>query len=261
MPSETEKISKDHWDETWEDEGFWQRFVRHRVFKYVALNYRLNLLFKKHLTPGSRRLLDIGCGNGKWLVYFQREFGFKVYGVDYSKSGCAIARETLKRNRTRGKVICADACDASFQGQYEQYFDVVMSMGVAEHFDDPTYVIDAHLGLLKTGGYLIITIPNYGDGSLYRKAHKRCGREEELLREHNVALMKIPKFREYVKQFENLEIEVLDYFGPLNIIGIIPWPSRLQYVLYPLNELIGYATFFLNSETFSPLLALVARKR
>ena len=261
MPREMEKITKDHWSETWETEGPCQRFLRHRVFRHLALNKRMGLLFKKYLVPSNKKLLDIGCGNGKWLVYFQQELGFEVYGVDYSERGCEIAKETLRRNKAEGEIICADIFDNTFQSQYEEYFDTVLSMGVVEHFDDPTDVIHIHLKLLKRGGNLIITIPNFGDGSLYRKAQKMFGHEEELLRGHNVALMKMPNFRNYVEGFTNLEIEMLDYVGPLSIVNIIPWRFGLQYTLYPLNELIGYATFFLNSETFSPVVAFIGRKR
>jgi 2-polyprenyl-3-methyl-5-hydroxy-6-metoxy-1,4-benzoquinol methylase len=263
MPRETAKISQDQWDRTWKDwnpEGAFTRFIKYRVANYTSLNYRMNIVFKKHLASGNKKLLDIGCGSGKWLIYFRRQFGFQVYGVDYSKSACKAAKESLTRNRVKGKIICADIFDVSFQSQYEEYFDIVTSMGVVEHFADPTEVIGIHLKLLKRGGNLIITIPNFGDGSLYRKIGKIFGREEELLRGHNVDLMKIPKFTEYVEQFKSLEIEKLDYVGPLNIIGIVPWRFGLQYGFYPLNELIGYATFFLSSETFSPLVILVARK-
>ncbi len=255
-----EKLSQEHWDADWKAEGFVQRLTRHKSFRYLAVNNKMMMLFKKHLAPGDEKLLDIGCGTGKWLVYFQREFGYGVYGVDYSEKGCAVARETLGRNKVKGEIICADACDTSFQNRYEEYFDVVVSMGVAEHFSDPTEAISMHLKLLKRGGKLIIAIPNYSNNSLYGKAQKLFGHEEELLKGHNVALMKIPTFREYLEQFENLEIETLDYVGPPSVIGIIPWRFGLQYVFYPLNELVGYATFFLSSEILSPMIVLVAKK-
>ncbi len=255
----TAKTDRDYWDKGYPKGGFLPGLTIHRAFPYIAVNYRLNLLFKKHLTPGDKRILDIGCGSGKWLVYFHQLFGFQVYGVDYSERVCQIAKETLRRNKVTGEIICGDIFDASFQNQYEEYFDVVTSMGVVEHFADPTGIIDIHLKLLKRGGNLIITIPNFGDGSLYRKAQKIFNREKELLRTHNVELMKVPNFRKHLERFENLEIKMLDYIGPLSIV-MAPWRYGLGYLLRPLNELIGYLTFFLHAETFSPHIVLIARK-
>ena len=54
-----------------------------------------------------------------------------------------------------------------------EYFDVVFSAGVVEHFTDPTEVIRIHLELMKNGGFLIIMMPNYANGSLYRKWYQR----------------------------------------------------------------------------------------
>ena len=39
-------------------------------------------------------------------------------------------------------------------------FDVVMSRGFIEHFDEPSSVVDRHLDLLKPGGLLVVSIPN-----------------------------------------------------------------------------------------------------
>lgn len=257
------KTTKDHWDKGWKKKegGGIQKITRHSLFPYfcLAYNYRLNLLFKKHLRPGGKRLLDIGCGSGRWLVYFCRKFGFEIYGIDYSQKGCELAKKTLRINNVKGEVTCTDIFDSSFQSQHKEYFDVVMSMGVVEHFVDPTEIIGVHLKLLKRGGDLIITIPNYGDGSFYRRLMKIFNCEQELLATHNVEMMNIVNFAQYLEKFNDLEIQMLDYIGPLSI-GTNSLPVVLQRLLLPLDQLIAYTTLFLRSKTFSPGIVLIGRK-
>lgn len=268
MPDNLGRISKEQWDDGYEvlgQKGAARRFIRYRIDNYSSLNYRLNILFNRYLASGSMSLLDIGCGAGKWLVYFNRQFGYEVYGVDYSERACEVAKETLKRNAVQGKVICTDVFDSSFQSQYKQYFDVVLSMGVVEHFDDPTAIIDAHLNLLKTGGHIIITVPNLGDGSFYRIMARMYGREEEIVKEHNVALIKTASLGHYLKKYDNLDIEMLGYIGGVSLVRAtygVAWPSwfRHFHLIYALDQIIGYATFCFKSPFLSHTLAFVGKK-
>ena len=54
----------------------------------------------------------------------------------------------------------ADFLSDEFQIKYKNYFDIVASFGLIEHFDDSKEVVNKHINLLKRGGYLLITIPN-----------------------------------------------------------------------------------------------------
>ena len=266
MHHQVGKVSKEQWGSIYKPlgpDGAFRRFAGYRIDKYSARNYRLSLLFNRFLAQGNMKLLDIGCGTGKWLTYFSREFGYEVYGVDYSKSACDVTKETLRRNRVPGTVLCDDLFDTSFQNRYKDYFDVVMSMGVVEHFDNPTIVVDAHLNLLRNSGHIIITIPNFGDGSLYRMIEKMRGREKEILEEHNVALMQIPNLRKCFR--EDIEILMIDYIGGISILRAIDptaWPrwSRAIHLPYILDQITSYATFCLKSSVLSPTIALIGQK-
>lgn len=114
-------------------------------------------LFDKSETP-SMRLLEIGCAKSAWLPYFAKEFGFSVCGLDYSPIGCQMARKVLQVNGVEAEVICADffAPPENMLGA----FDVVVSIGVVEHFDDTASCLSAVSSFLKPGGMLITNIPN-----------------------------------------------------------------------------------------------------
>lgn len=246
--------SQNYWNKLNENQKALKYGVARRIIE-PALYRRLKLLFKRQLPQGKgKRILEIGCAPGGWLVYFHRELGYDVYGVDYSQVGCELTKETLKKNGVTGEIICEDVFDASFLNKYEEFFDVVYSLGVVEHFTDPTDIISIHLKLLRKGGSLVLGMPNYGDGTVQRICEKIMGREEDLVKTHNVKLMKLPEFKKYLEKFESIEIQILDYIGPIVL------PLKVRYVGYALNQVVGYPTFFLNSEVSSSYIVLISRK-
>jgi len=104
------------------------------------------------------KLLELGCAQSRWLPYFAKEFGFSITGLDYSPIGCEMARTILDRSGVAGEIVCADFFGPpdSMRGA----FDVVVSFGVAEHFDDTAACIRAFASFLKPGGILFTNIPN-----------------------------------------------------------------------------------------------------
>ncbi len=104
------------------------------------------------------KLLEIGCARSAWLPYFAKQFGFKVYGLDYSRTGCEQARQVLSGAGVQGEIICADFFSPP-ESLLEE-FDVVVSYGVVEHFEDTAACVEALSKFLKPGGMMITVIPN-----------------------------------------------------------------------------------------------------
>lgn len=98
--------------------------------------------------PG--RLLDIGCGNGKYLD-FMRSRGWSVVGVD-SGPGCAFAREALNLEVYDGHLWEHRFPDNSFE--------VITLWFVLEHIADPVRLIQECRRILKPGGQIIISTLN-----------------------------------------------------------------------------------------------------
>lgn len=105
-----------------------------------------------------KTLIEIGCARSRWLPYFATEFGFEVTGLDYSAVGCDQAREILRRENVPGSVVCANLFDPP--SELIGKFDVAVSFGVVEHFEDTREAIRAIARLLKPGGLLVTTVPN-----------------------------------------------------------------------------------------------------
>lgn len=250
-----DKAGKDYWEKTWEGSPLekYQRFE-----KCLAINKKLDSLFKRFLDKGGKKILEIGCARAKQLIYFAKEFGYEVYGIDYSEKGVEIAKENLRIAGVEGTILCEDIFQTSFE---EESFDIVYSMGLIEHFENPAEIIDIHIKLLKKGGTLIITVPNFRD-SLSFTLNKIMGKEKRLLETHNLSIMDKKALSELL-QGKGIKILTLDYFGPIDLteafssIKVKP----ILYLAHLVNQIAGYATFFMpSSRYFSPYLVLIAQK-
>jgi SAM-dependent methyltransferase/uncharacterized protein YbaR (Trm112 family) len=92
------------------------------------------------------RVLDAGCGMGRWL-HFARKAGAKVVGLDVSEAiEVAAARE-------QGWVDLVQA-DLRRPPFAVGTFDLVYSLGVVHHLDDPAAAVATLAGLLVRGGQL-----------------------------------------------------------------------------------------------------------
>lgn len=139
-------------------DSLWKSATRPKTFRNAPLFYlQFNSLMKKHVKEGSK-LLEIGCGGGKFLVYFGQNFNCELFGIDYSPAGYQLAQKNLELSGLRGTVVCEDVFNC--RTIPKQSFDVVFSGGFIEHFDDPELVLKKHIEYLKPGGLLIIEVPN-----------------------------------------------------------------------------------------------------
>ena len=84
-----------------------------------------------------------------WLPYFRQVLGWRAAGVDYSPSGCALARRVLDR---AGVDVPVHYCDlfAPLPDLVET-FDAVVSFGVVEHFVPTSRVIGALAQFIRPG--------------------------------------------------------------------------------------------------------------
>lgn len=124
---------------------------------WVGVRDYYNLL-SRFISPDSE-VLEIGCAPAKTLAWAAKKKKAKVTGLDYSKNGIEVSRWLFEQMRLNGNFLYEDIFQTTLT---EKTFDVVISSGFIEHFDDPSEVIDIHIKLAKPGGVVLITIPNYG---------------------------------------------------------------------------------------------------
>lgn len=218
------------------------------------------------LQTRSLKLLEVGCAKSVWLPYFAKEFGFEVSGLDYSPIGCQMATQITSANGVDAKIICADLFSPPLDmlGQ----FDVVVSFGVVEHFEDTSSCLKSVSAFLKPGGILITSIPNMVGliGSIQKAVNKPVYEIHQLIDS---------KFLSDAHKLAELEVITYNYFiftsfGVANLEGIsvnsfygyskklfIGLMARISKLVWLIESALG---FFPPNKTSSPYIYCVARK-
>jgi 2-polyprenyl-3-methyl-5-hydroxy-6-metoxy-1,4-benzoquinol methylase len=151
-----------HW---WEPLKIIPEFYESEVFeRYTAFHESVltrldenHKAFFKHLPSNVRgKLLDVGCGDGRFLRH-AKEQGFEVWGIDFDKKSV----ENVKRNLGIDTVF-AMSLEEFYEYAKEKNlkFDVITFFEVLEHQDKPREFLEMVKGLLREGGYIAGSVPN-----------------------------------------------------------------------------------------------------
>jgi ubiquinone/menaquinone biosynthesis C-methylase UbiE len=142
-------------DKKWEKS--WKKFKKHRSIGEFFLNsnepHIFSILDKMKLKKNAK-ILDIGCGTGRTLIWF-RKHGFKnSIGMDHSKSSISLCE---KNGLKKGKdVFQRNIFSPRFR---TNSFDLVFSEGLLEHFKDFKPVVKQMCRLSKK--YILLIQPNH----------------------------------------------------------------------------------------------------
>jgi SAM-dependent methyltransferase len=138
------------WDKYWRDEA------------YVARNWvdpdpeivRLAPIMQGYRV---RRIVDLGCGVGRHLLYLSRQ-GFDVHGLDISEAGVERCREELEQQQLPATLHVADMQHIPYP---DAFFDWALSVQVIHHTTAATLrqAIQHVANKLRPGGYFFVTFP------------------------------------------------------------------------------------------------------
>ena len=114
----------------------------------ISFNKLLNYFEKFRDT---NRILDVGCGQGDFLIAAQKR-GWEVYGSEYSPAAVKL---------------CKQENIEMYQGEFygsafgDIRFDVVTSFEVIEHTNNPRKLLSESLKPLRQNGLFYLTTPNF----------------------------------------------------------------------------------------------------
>jgi len=103
------------------------------------------------LLPAGGRVLDVGCGDGGFLLQLRRP-GLHVEGTERTPESAARAQATAGVRVHAGDLLGLDLPDASY--------DLVTLWHVFEHLARPEATLRRIHHLLKPGGTLLLSLPN-----------------------------------------------------------------------------------------------------
>lgn len=108
-----------------------------------------------------KKVLDIGCGSGIFMIDFVKR-GASVVGIDYSQKMLDLAKKQLeehKVNYLKYKLIKAEATHLPFE---KEKFDIVLATGLADYLSlkqNKLFVSEA-ARVLKENGIIICGFPS-----------------------------------------------------------------------------------------------------
>ncbi len=107
------------WDELFQDERFRWREPEEQVIGFAQDLKR----------RGARRVLDLGCGTGRHVVYLARK-GFDVCGTDISPRGLEHTRARLEEEGLQADLQLSDMTTIPYP---DGHFDAIISTYVIHH--------------------------------------------------------------------------------------------------------------------------------
>lgn len=100
-----------------------------------------------------KQVIDVGCGSGGFSRLISQSGALSVHGIDYSDEAIKLANAW-----PHPESVTFEVDDIS--AQIKKY-DVVVSLGVIEHQDEPVEFLNNAKMLLREGGQLIIACPHF----------------------------------------------------------------------------------------------------
>jgi 2-polyprenyl-3-methyl-5-hydroxy-6-metoxy-1,4-benzoquinol methylase len=214
-----DKAGREYWNDSWLVTELTEAINPSNLSIENYVNRRFHNifldLFNFPITPGTS-LLELGCAKSSWLPYFAKEYGFKVFGIDYSPIGCRMAEKILDLNGIEAEIICSNFFEPP--EKMLNSFDVVVSFGVVEHFENTAECLKSAAAFLKPGGVMFTSVPNLvgWNGAIQKKINKpvydihKLINQEELKEAHELAGLDTIECNYFISSS----------FGVINITGV-----------------------------------------
>jgi SAM-dependent methyltransferase len=113
----------------------------------LARTYGAYLGRLDHYGVAKGSLLEIGCGNGFFLMQARAQGYRDVHGVEPSRSAVELAPSAI-----RDRIVCAMMGSGLFPGET---FDAICLFQVLDHIFDPAALLKACFDILKPGGFIL----------------------------------------------------------------------------------------------------------
>lgn len=139
-------------------EEHYEGYGRNDYLSPITIKRYNELLDQMEPYRKTNKLLDVGCGIGYFLEEAKKR-GWEVYGTEFTDEAVAICIQ-------KGIYIQKGVLDPA---NYEkESFDVITSFEVIEHINNPIEELTNFNKLLRKGGLVYLTTPNFNSLLRYR---------------------------------------------------------------------------------------------
>ncbi len=195
------------------DRDFWVKYWESKTDLSVVIPQ--DYLFHQQLgdivkRDNTKTAIELGGFPGYYAVFLKKYLKLDVTLLDYFVHE-PITHQLLQTNDLAKDDIHIIETDL-FNYTPEKQYDLVLSCGLIEHFNDTADIINRHIQFLKPGGTLFITLPNFKAlNGWFQKSF-----DKENYDKHNIDCMD-PALLKSIVEKAGLKVNQARYFGRFSI--------------------------------------------
>jgi SAM-dependent methyltransferase len=242
------------------DKAFWANYweTKKGLAFAVPSTHTFSKLLKKIVQENNTTTaIELGGFPGYYAIFLKKYLGLKTTLFDFYVHQ-PVLKEVLNANKLDTGDIEVIEGDL-FAYQPKEQYDLVLSCGLIEHFNDTKDIIARHLPFLKPGGTLFITLPNFtGVNGWVQHRYDQSNYEK-----HNINSMNPQLLAAYCKELGLKNVEAF-YYGRFSVwlenkaqqTGLVNAFIKMIW----LTGKIATRIIPIESKSFSPYIVLRAIK-
>ncbi len=242
------------------DRNFWVKYWESKTDLLVVIPE--NYLFHRELAGivtknGVKTAIELGGFPGYYAIFLKKYLKIEVTLLDYFVHP-PLTQKLLETNGLANDAIEIIETDLFTYTTPEQY-DLVLSCGLIEHFNDTADIINKHIAFVKPGGTLFITLPNFKAlNGWFQKSFDKDNYDK-----HNIDCMD-PVMLANICSAAGLEVIESRYFGKFSLWLENEKEKSLAVQLFKkamwLTGKVFTKIFSFDSKLLSPYIILQAKK-
>jgi trans-aconitate methyltransferase len=242
------------------DKAFWANYWESKkgLAFAVPANYTFHKLLKQIVSKNKIcTAIELGGFPGYYAIFLHKYFGLRTTLFDFYVHK-PVLKQVLDANHLTDKDIHVIEGNL-FDYQPKDQYDLVLSCGLIEHFNDTKDIIARHLPFLKPEGTLLITLPNFTGINGWVQRKYDIGNYEK----HNISSMDPQLLARYCKELGLKNVEAY-YYGHYSIwLENLNQQNKLTKIFIKILWLAGkIATKIIpvESKSLSPYIVIKATK-
>lgn len=120
------------WDTLYSDENRLMYLINNLLRKGLYERYRLTFEHSGDLSGA--RVLDVGCGTGRYSIECAKRGASRVVGMDFAPAMIDFSKKIARQMNVADK--CEFICDDFLAHQFDESFDIVLMLGLFDYICD-----------------------------------------------------------------------------------------------------------------------------
>ena len=120
---------KVNWKHMYSNQGYRAVYPNEYVVRFISKYFGPSNIPFKHKDNSSIKILDLGSGSGRHIIYLARE-GFSVYGIEQTEEGVEQTKRWLESENLNAEVKTGDFSNTEYP---DDFFDAIIDFQAIQH--------------------------------------------------------------------------------------------------------------------------------